>query len=537
MADGRGWRVHAYPPEPAVQVRSGVAQRRPQRMRALVTAAVWLSFVLSSAHLRADAAALDGALPASFIGAATVAHPVEAGWLGSNPYMSNLGANSMHADGYASDTHPWAGPIGRAPTVTIAYKGPCAGLTFTREGLILLQCGGVTNFTLRLLDPTTLKELASYNLPPRPSTIRAVVNANVDKIYGDSSGAYFYIDNRDRVVVADAAQQIQRIEHRRSANGAWSFHRDDNWDLTKVLPHDCETPKNPKPTGECDPVTSILPDWHGLLWWVTRHGRVGTIEPQSGAIAMITIAGEEIENSHAVSEDGMSVVTDHALYQFVADPRGKPTILWRETYDRGTARKTGQINQGSGTTPTFMGHEYVAITDNADDRMHVNVYKRKASVSGSRLVCSIPVFGHGASASENSLIGWDRAMVVENNYGYRTPIPVYGRTTIAGGLTKVAINEDGRGCHVVWTSAEISPSSVAKLSRGNGLVYCYTPATTAPSIESWYLTALDWRSGRTVYKVKIGTGPIYDNAFGPLTVGPKAVYASIFGGVVRVADS
>src|SRR4051794_4775969 len=326
----------------------------------------------------------------------------------NNPFMSSSGANSMHADSYASDTHPFPGPVGHGPTVTFSGKGPCAGMGVTREKLLLLQCGGAQNFTLRLVDPVTLKDLATYKLPPRPSTLQAAEHANLDKVYSDSSGAYFYLDNVDRAVVADAAQHIQRIRHVQSQDGTWSFRQTDDWDLSRYLPHDCTTYTNPLPQGSCDPVTGVLPDWHGRLWWITRYGRVGTLDPRTGRVRLVWLKGEEIENSHAVSEDGVAIVTDHAMYMFRADAGGRPRVVWRTAYDRGGARKVGQINQGSGTTPTFIGKGYVAITDNADRRMHVLVYRRAARLAAGqrRLFCSVPVFTAGASATENSLVGW-----------------------------------------------------------------------------------------------------------------------------------
>jgi hypothetical protein len=167
-------------------------------------------------------------------GGATASTPAARALSGSipaNPFMSRSGANSMHADSYASDSHPWAGPTGHNATVTFAGKGPCAGMGVTHEKLLLLQCGGAQNFTLRLVDPVTLKDLATYNLPPRPSTLQAAENADLDKVYSDSSGAYFYLDNLDRAVVADAAQHIQRIRHVQAQDGSWSFVQTDDWDL------------------------------------------------------------------------------------------------------------------------------------------------------------------------------------------------------------------------------------------------------------------------------------------------------------------
>src|SRR5437764_12645423 len=362
--------------------------------------------------MKARAVLLSAAVMA--LGAAVGGSAAPSGWLPANPYMSVSGANSMHADSYASDTHPWSGPAGHGSTVTFAGKGPCAGMAITRARLLVLQCGGAQNFTLRLVDPVTLKDLATYNLPPRPSTLQAVEGADLDKVYSDSSGAYFYLDNRNRVVLADAAQHLQRVRIVQAQDGSWSFVKTDDWDLSRYLPHDCTTYTNPLPQGSCDPVTGVLPDWHGLLWWITRYGRVGTLDPTTGRVHLRLLRGEQIENSHAVSADGVAVVTDHAMYMFRADAAGRPTVIWRTPYDRGSARKVGQINQGSGTTPTFIGKQYVAITDNADARMHVLVYRRAAPLPAGqrRLFCSVPVFGAGESATENSLVVWGIGRVV-----------------------------------------------------------------------------------------------------------------------------
>lgn len=491
---------------------------------------------MRAGRLAVVAAAVAAMLAPSAGAAPTSYEPLPESWLPDNPYMSSVGANSMHGDSYASDTHPWAGPTGKNPTVTYAGKSPCAGMGVTREGLLLLQCGGAQNFTFRLVDPDTLKDLATYSLPPRPSTLEAVKRADPDVIYSDSSGAYFYLDNNDRVVVADAAQHIQRIAHVQAQDGSWSFRQEDDWDLTKYLPHDCTSTSNPFPSGECDPLTGVLPDWDGLLWFVTRFGRVGTLDPATGKVRIRWLRGEEIENSAAVSEDGVSVVSDHALYQFRARRDGTPYVVWRAKYDRGSRRKVGQINQGSGTTPTFLGRKYVVITDNAEPRMHVNVYRRADDVEGSRLVCSVPVFKAGASATENSLIAYGDGILVENNTGYLNATSRLTGAVVPGGVTKVFIRR-GR-CGIAWSKPIVSPSVVPKLARGNGLLYLYTPKPVAPGIDEWGLTIVDWRTGRTVAWVKTGTGPAFDNAWAPITLGPKnTAYVSLFTGLVAVRDS
>jgi hypothetical protein len=485
------------------------------------------------------------AATAATAGASTPAVPHS--WLQADPYMLDSGANSMHSDSYGSNTHPWAGPVGHSSTVTFSGKGPCAGMAVTQQKLLLLQCGGATNFTMRLEDPTTLKDLATYNLPPRPSTMQAAESGSLDKIYSDSSGAYFYLDDHNRAVVADASQHIQRIAFSKDASGSWSFTQVNDWDLSRYLPHDCTTYTNPLPKGSCDPVTGVLPDWHGLMWWISRYGRVGTLDPRTGRVHVDYLAGQQIENSDSVSETGVSIVTDHALYLFRARRDGSPYVVWKARYDRGTQRKVGQINQGSGTTPTVLGKRFVAITDNAEPRMHVLIYRRAARLERgqSRLFCSVPVFNAGRSDTENSLVGYDGGVVVENNYGYLNPTTLADGGQPAGGVTKVAVT--AHGCHVAWTNPVVSPSVVPKMARGNGMLYFYSPEPTAGvsvdgasgvEADAWYLTVVDWRTGKTVARIRTGVGPAYDNSWGPITLGPDgSAYISCFGGLLKVRDA
>lgn len=472
----------------------------------------------------------------------------------ANPHMARPGFAAMHADSYASDAHPFPGPLGRGPRVVSVAKaaggllpGLCSTVTFARgSGLIVAQCTYGQTFRLRLIDPVTLRDLASHDLPPRPSTVDAAYSLDLDKVFTDTSGgAYFYLDRQDRVVLADSAFHVRRFAHERTGRGGaggWRFAVTDDWDLAPYVPHDCPTWNRPKPVGECDPVTSVGPDWHGLIWWVTRHGRVGTIDPATGAVRSIRFPGEGIQNSFAAAETGVSVVTDHALYLLRAGRDGVPRVVWRQVYDRGTGRKPGQIDQGSGTTPTLLGTEYVAITDNADDRMHVLVHRR----DDGRPVCRVPVFGHGASATDNSLIGYGRSLFVENNFGYRDFVRLPPGGSVVGGVARIDVEParaHGPGtagtprCRTVWTSAERSPSTVAKLSVPSGLLYLYTKEPRPDLIDAWYLTAVDARTGRTVFKVLTGTGKWFDNDWAPVTLGPDGTaYVGVVGGLVAVRD-
>lgn len=479
-------------------------------------------------------------------GAPATARPLPGTPPPQHPYLAANGRSGMHADAAGSGTYPWSGPLGKKPAVDsekmAALGGECATVTFDKDGRIVTVCGTFTGFLVKLLDPKTLDTLAEYKLPQRPSTVEAITWLDFSKIFKDTSGgAYSYLDDQDRLVLADSRQHIVRLAHERTADGGWRFVVDKEWDLTGHVPHDCVTWTNLYPSGECDPVTSVMPDWEGRVWWVTRQGRIGTVDPATDAVRAIRLDGEEIQNSFSVADDGVSIVSDHALYSFGADSDGTPEAVWRETYDRGTGTKPGSVNQGSGTTPDLFGEgeDYVAITDNADDRMNVLVYRRGADVpEAERLVCKVPVFGADASTTDNSLITWGNSIVVENNYGYENITSLTFGRSVVGGVSRIDVREDGSGCDTVWESGVRAPSTVPKLSTAGGLLYFYTKEPNSLGVDAWYLTAVDFRTGETKWKRLAGTGIAYDNNWAPVTLGPDGTaYVGVFNGLVAVRDT
>lgn len=442
--------------------------------------------------------------------------------------MAPNGRNSMHNDSYISDTHEPAGPYGIDLQITSTAQsrfvgGQCASVTFDSRGRIVSYCSGLTETALKLFHPQTLAELASYRLPQR-GVNRTL---NMRRIVKDSSGgAYFYLDHQDRAVLGLPDNTIKVIGQRQDARGT-TFVLEREYDLRPVLGQ-----KEAK-------ISAVLPDWAGRYWFVTRFGLIGTVDPESGRIAHIELPGEEIQNSFAMDSEAVYVVSDHALYCLVADPSsGRPEIVWREAYDRGTRIKPGMFNQGSGTTPTLFGNGYVAIADNADPQMKILVYKRGRTVEGERLICKQPVFAPGRSATENSLIGYRKSLIIENNYGYDIfTTMVLGRTSEPG-LVRIDVDEDEQGCHIVWESPEIAQTVVPKLSLGNGLVYVYTKVPRAPLfIDAFYFTAIDFGTGETIYKRLTGTGLRYDNHFSPVTIGPDGTaYVGTVNGLMAIRD-
>jgi hypothetical protein len=252
-------------------------------------------------------------------------------------------------------------------------------------------------------------------------------------------------------------------------------------------------------------------------------------------------AGEEIQNSLSADRDGMYVITDYALYHMVAEETGMPRTVWREAYLRSNRYRYGNINNGSGSTPTLMdderGRKYVVITDAGDDRTGLVVYRREATVSGPRQICRVPLFGQDASAVEISPIGWGRSIVVKNDSGYRSAFHGTSEAAIAGGIVRVDIRADDSGCDVVWTAPDRVPAVVGKLST-NGLLYFYTFEQQADGDNVWYFLALDFVTGRPVFKQFIGVGRPFDINWGsPAIARDGTVYLGILEGILAIADA
>ncbi len=276
--------------------------------------------------------------------------------------------NGVHNDAWQTDSYTqFGGPVGRNPQAfSTGFGRTCITLTFDRRGRLIGSCTNLNQGpALYMLDPVTLDTLAFLQLPflPAPAGTNPALNT--------TGGAYFYLDNRDRVVVASADRRILVIGERETG-GVPSFKQVAEYD-----PKPCLQPEERMP--------STLPDTQGRYWFVGRSkGTVGVLDPKTGRCGSIVL-NEEIENSFAVASDGVYIVSDKGLYKFRAGSDLRPKKVWSTRYRNSGVAKPGQINAGSGTTPTLIwptgpqtkrstAPGFVAITDNADP-MDVVVYR------------------------------------------------------------------------------------------------------------------------------------------------------------------
>jgi len=481
---------------------------------------VTLAFTVPAAAAPILPTGLPPSLP-DFSGHPAKPHRVAPALPPQNPFMARDPNSNIHNDTWMTDAYRRRGPLGRSLVATSEGKPPslCGSLAFDRRGRIISVCPSlIAPPQARIIDPDTLETVATYVLPnaPDPPGTKAYQNF--------SGGGYFFLDQRDRIWVPTKTDHIYVLGQ--SADGQSLFLQRD-FDLTGVLDQSTER------------ITSALPDFGGRIWFVTKaNGKVGTLNRRTGSIRTMRL-GEEIENSFAVGRGGVYIVSDRRMYRFKAGRGGRPRIVWRAGYPDSGVVKPGQVNAGSGTTPTLMNGGFVAITDNAEP-MNVVVYRRRPRLSRGRrrVVCKVPVFAKKASATENSLITAGRSLIVENNYGYKDPFGPQSGAVTRPGFARIEVRRGGRGCRKVWTNRTArAPTVVPKLSTRTGLVYAYTRPPDPSGAQGYYWTAISFRTGRTVWRKFAGSGLSFNNNYAGLALGPDGTaYLGVTGGMIALRD-
>ena len=240
-----------------------------------------------------------------------------------NPYAGPDGTWNMHGDAGASDTTPFEGPgADPSPAQPVPLPAVCPTILSGADGMVQALCTEYIDRapSLYLLDPTTLLPVARRHL-------------SAGSLLG---GVYAYVDNESRLVTVDGSGSLLWLAHSRSGL-RWSIDVEREVPLT--LP-------------EGDAVTTVGPGYDANVWFATAQGRAGYVTPDGDVVIASLGAGDEkVANSISSAPSGVAVTTDHATYLLRADGDAVRTV-WRQPYDRGEARKPGQLSHGSGSTPT-----------------------------------------------------------------------------------------------------------------------------------------------------------------------------------------
>ncbi|WP_212829529.1 hypothetical protein [Catellatospora sp. TT07R-123] len=456
------------------------------------------------------------------VAAASPAVPASAGYpefgppAPQNPATAPAGGASSHGDSASAKTFAEPGPAGAPLTATRAtLLAACPTLLHGGDGQLLALCTDVLGQTpaVHLLDRGTGNSLARLS----------IAKGNL------LGGVYAYLDDTDQVVVVDGNRDLLRIAHSRGLFGIWTLRVTQKVSLAAAVAAD-------------DSVVGVLAGYDRRVWFITAAGTVGVYDPATGSVNAYRLpAGERIANSLSTVPAGVAVTSDHALYLFAADTPGIPVLRWRQAYDRGPARKPGQLSWGSGATPVFFGPatgtEYVAITDNASPHMNLLVLR----AADGTVLCTRPLFtGKPASGTENAPVAAGRSVFLTNSYGYDYPaLPddagpsVPEDAPFTGGLTRVDVRADGTGCDVVWETGTRS-AALPRLSTADGRLYTAVQDGLLGDLDPFYFAAVDARTGAVSDQLLLGSALV-----NPLqTAGTSrngVYYQGTVTGVVRIA--
>lgn len=442
--------------------------------------------------------------------------------LPTNPHLGAPGTAAMHGDSGSTDTTPLEGPgVGEVTVARIDIGGVCSVVAIGGDGYPVTLCTRIADTVpvVHLLDPGTGSSLASLDMVP---------GALLGGVYG-------YLDAQDRMVLADGNADLLRISHTEQDAG-WVLEIDETTPLAGSIP-----------AGEA--VTSVSPGYDGEVWFATDGGTVGVADPADGSVRTVALGdGEQVANSISTAPQGMAVASTHALYLVARGDAGEPEILWRHEYDRGSARNPGQLSWGTGSTPTFFGprtgSDYVAIVDNADEQVHLEVVQVEGPGAGTP-VCSLGVLARGGPGSENSPIGAGRSVFVAGTYGY--PYPRYPAgagpsepesADFAGGMTRVDVREGGSGCEVVWESA-VRSAAVPKLSTASGRINTVTRLDpTAPGDDPAFAYAvIDAADGDVLTEQDLGANGVDPLQLAGTTAPGGVLYQGTLGSILRIAPA
>lgn len=451
----------------------------------------------------------------------------------------------MHADGGNTGSVNYSGPRGYK-TIVDSYATELAVVLFDNEGR--LTTGGIAanGFVLNAVDPITLETVATWVPPTGQTLIFTYMQMTTEnEIIIPTQQGHIFVVCRDNSVSPPRFSTVRDI------------------DVSSYLF-----------SGE--QLLNSMYDSRLNIWFTTggiigigdaaqNSTTVGYISP-SGAVNVMHIPDQMVENGIAVSGQTVFVVAgpsgtaDHANatgYMYALEQGMANTdpvkVLWNSSYAAGDATKPGGFARGSGTTPTLLGNEYLAITDNANVQISVLIYRQEPQSKTSQLVCKVPIFTPGASSCDTGTVGHCDSdgrcgAVAFNDYNgpavlLAAPTDINGEwnnyTQMAAGMARVDVLPNGADCELVWEN-QVRVLGGGVLSTETGLLYTYTQDSGLANkgLYEWYSEAVNWETGQTEWAVRTGAGGSYNSeAQGNVLLPDGTLYQGVLGGIVAIKDA
>ncbi len=370
-----------------------------------------------------------------------------------------------------------AAPLGESPRLRTRSYGvsDCTRIGFDPHGRLVTACGSV----LRLLDPDSLRQLASKDLPDDCPLVFAVA--------GDG-------------VLVGAGDQLLTIA---------TADAEGDPDLTTAAAVDL--PDTGCPTG-------VGADRRGRAWFSSADGRVGLVD---GDRVRTLDLDDTVDRPLTVTDDAVYVAGAHGLHKVIA-ARGRPMLAWTSAYDGGER----------GSAPVVLPSGQVAVADDRSPRLQVVVHRGDTGA----VSCRVELFdddhsstdgghGRGRGRAAGAQLPRVRRPAVHRARPHHRPAASPGSSVA------------GDECRVDWESDLDAPSGAPAVSTDAGLAYAYTKRHSWLGADAWYLTALDLRTGHAVWARRTGLGLLRDNHGGAVALGPDGTaYVPVLGGFVSVRD-
>lgn len=504
------------------------------------------------------------------------------------------------------------------------FSGMAPTYTFINDSTMITLSFGRANTTLLVLDiKDTIRILDHMSVPGRGNKAMELAGKKGrTKIFSNTAGgAYSYLSDRDRIYIPGADNNILRVK---IINRKLDKENVESIDLIEQIEAGNMLDPSFKGKDALNQLTALMPDVDGNVWFTSRMGVIGLIHrddttsygcPKVYAsfvqkyglrIKLKKFLGidlteeqemsymryeeispelrqqfreeylidentkEEIQNSFSVGKDGVYIVSNAALYKFRFNEETKEIELnpkWRESlysgdliYQNDAQIKPGHLNEGSGTTPTLMGEDFVIIGDNDTTHINVCVYSQETG----KLLFRHKLFEDlSGSAVENSMVAYKSSIIATNQYGYTDPFEL---NETEGGIMRFDYDEALQTFKLRkdWPKSGLYDCKTAtpKLSTANGLIYVYNRSDSAYNGHyDWQVTAIDYKTGLRVFYIKpylnkgefddnvglmmkwgsLGTKnynqKVFNNIWGTFTFGPdNSFYIGVYRGFIRISS-